>query len=198
MRTIYIAGPMRGYAKFNFAAFDKARDKLVAQGWKVLSPADLDRAIGFDENDETEPSKEFLNGAFDRDIKAIRKSDAIYMLSGWENSTGATAEYWVARWLHLEIIEEQESILSIAQRVTSGDRRRDYGSAKENHDKIADMWNTYLMIRKEHDGLISASDVAAMMILLKLARHANSPKKDNFTDIAGYAKCLSQIEGFES
>jgi len=81
--------------------------------------------------------------------------------------------------------------------ATSGDRRRDYGSAKENHEVIATLWNAYLAIRKEPWSLISASDVAAMMILLKLARHSNSPKRDNYVDIAGYARCLSQIEGFE-
>lgn len=89
------------------------------------------------------------------------------------------------------------SILEEAMEATSGDRRRDYGSAKENHESIATLWNAYLAIRKEPLGLISASDAAAMMILLKLARHSNSPKRDNYVDIAGYAKCLSQIEGFE-
>ena len=198
MKTIYIAGPMRGYPLFNFPAFDAARDKLKAEGWKVLSPADMDRAVGFDPTIDQEPSKQFLDEAFDRDIEAIRNCDAIFMLTGWEASTGATAEYWIARWLHLSIFQEKESILSIAQRVTTGDRRRDYDKATPNHERIAEAWNWYISNRKGANDAISALDVAHMMILLKLARACFTPTKDSYVDIAGYAKCASQIANFEA
>ena len=39
----YLAGPMRGYKDYNFPAFDAARDQLVKEGWRVISPADIDR-----------------------------------------------------------------------------------------------------------------------------------------------------------
>lgn len=45
-RRAYIAGPMRGYDRFNFPAFDAAKDRLIEMGWDVVSPADLDRAVG--------------------------------------------------------------------------------------------------------------------------------------------------------
>src|SRR5262245_23383467 len=55
-KKIYIAGPMRGYPSYNFPAFDEAEAALTAGGWRVLSPAAMDRAIGFnpdkDEADE--------------------------------------------------------------------------------------------------------------------------------------------------
>ena len=63
------------------------------------------------------------------------------------------------------------------------------------HKKIAEFWNVYLKIRKEPESAISPVDVANMMILLKLARHTETPKKDNYTDIAGYAYCASEILG---
>jgi hypothetical protein len=198
MKTIYIAGPMRGFPRFNFPAFDAARDRLVKEGWNVISPADMDREVGFDEHDKFEPSKQFLDMAFDRDIAAIKKSDAIYMLSGWEGSTGATAEYWLARWLHLSIFQEKESILSIAQRVTTGDRRRDYDKATPNHERIAEAWNWYIRSRKGANDELSPIDIAHMMILLKLARACFTPTKDSYVDIAGYAKCASQIANFEA
>ena len=44
---IYIAGPMRGYEKFNVPTFDLARDLWQEAGWNVISPADLDREHGF-------------------------------------------------------------------------------------------------------------------------------------------------------
>jgi hypothetical protein len=47
---VYIAGPMRGYDKFNFPAFDAARDRFTAMKWHVISPADIDRADNKDEN----------------------------------------------------------------------------------------------------------------------------------------------------
>lgn len=189
---------MRGKPLFNFPAFDAARDKLKSEGWNVISPADLDRAIGFDEKSTTEPTKEFLDAAFDRDIEALKKSDAIYLLAGWESSTGATAEYWVARWLHIAIHQEQESVLSTAIRVTTGDRRRDYDKATPNHERIAGAWNWYINARRDPMAPISALDVTQMMILLKLARACFTPTKDSYVDIAGYAKCASQISGFEA
>ena len=46
--TIYIAGKMRGIPYYNFPAFDAARDRLRECGFSVVSPADLDRDVGFD------------------------------------------------------------------------------------------------------------------------------------------------------
>ena len=41
----------------------------------------------------------------------------------------------------------------------------------------------------------SSRDVAAMMILLKIARAATSTKCDHWVDIAGYAACGGEIDG---
>lgn len=114
-KTIYIAGPMRGIKHFNFPAFDAARDHLKDRGWNTISPADLDRAIGFyekafpDDYDWIDLKKaDFdLNDAVDRDVKAIKECQAIYMLKGWEKSKGATAEKALAEWLGLEVLYEE-------------------------------------------------------------------------------------------
>ena len=45
--TCYIAGPMTGYPRFNFDAFDAARDDLRSDGYDVISPADLDIRLSF-------------------------------------------------------------------------------------------------------------------------------------------------------
>jgi hypothetical protein len=107
-KSIYIAGKMRGLVKFNFPAFDAARDRLLARGWEVVSPADMDRAAGFDENNTPESAitPEMMREFYKRDVEALGRVDAIYLLNGWANSVGATAEYWIAKWLNLEIIEE--------------------------------------------------------------------------------------------
>lgn len=92
---------------------------------------------------------------------------------------------------------KQETILEEAQRITSGDRQRDYDHPTPNHQRIADLWNAYLGIRRAPMADISPADVASMMILLKLARNVFTPKRDSATDIAGYARCLARIQGFE-
>lgn len=112
MKTIYIAGPMRGFKHYNFPAFDDAKEELEAKGWKVISPADLDRDRGFDPTtlpddhdwSSVDGLKHFkLKDAITEDVKAIRASDAIFMLPGWRQSTGATAEYHLAKWAGKEI-----------------------------------------------------------------------------------------------
>jgi len=116
MMRIYIAGPMRGYPYFNFAAFDDARDSLRLAGWQPVSPADIDREIGFDPFDRTWPwdyewecmdIADFdIDAAIRRDVDAVLSCDAIYMLRGWEGSTGARAERALAEWAGLDIITQ--------------------------------------------------------------------------------------------
>ena len=111
-RRVYIAGPMRGYPEFNFPAFDAARELALKRGFDPLSPADLDRASGV--NEHTDPditntakaAREFV----ERDIHALlslraEKGDAIALLPGWTDSTGASAEMCVARWLKLTVLD---------------------------------------------------------------------------------------------
>lgn len=113
-KTCYIAGPMRGIKWFNFPAFDEAAKVLAKQGYFPISPADIDRKNGFhpeelpEDHDwnvvpETGPT---LAQVVDRDIKAVLECDAIYLLKGWEKSTGARAEYAVARFKHAIVMLE--------------------------------------------------------------------------------------------
>lgn len=94
---------MRGYAQFNFPAFDAAERDLSSRGYAVLSPATLDRSIGFDPEQHTLEQFD-MREAVRRDVDAILQSDAVVMLPGWEESTGAKAEMGVARWLGLPVL----------------------------------------------------------------------------------------------
>jgi hypothetical protein len=116
--NIYIAGPMRGYAEFNFPAFRKAAEYLRAHGWNVFSPAekDIEHHDGVDiskgnlEGDEALAAKEHgfdLRRALDDDTTWIcRHADAIYMLRGWQDSKGAVAEKALADALGLKVYYE--------------------------------------------------------------------------------------------
>lgn len=92
----------------------------------------------------------------------------------------------------------KEGVLQEAIQITGGERQRDYGHAKLIHERIALMWNSYLSVRKNPSSPISGSDVSNMMILLKQVRNAQTPKRDNWVDIAGYSRCGAKIEGFEN
>ena len=111
---IYLAGPMRGKPNFNFPAFDFAAARLREQGYKVFSPADKDReeigaeafvnATG-DEDELARKSAYTINDALAADTLYIcREANAVALLPGWENSTGAQAERALAVALGLTII----------------------------------------------------------------------------------------------
>lgn len=124
--TIYIAGPMRGYPKWNFPAFDEARDRAKAQGWAVISSADLDREVGFTEDRETLDGFD-MEAAIDRDLAAIQGlepgRDAIAMLPGWENSKGARAEKAVAEWRGVEVVDARDFKLLTRVYTAVGEQR---------------------------------------------------------------------------
>lgn len=93
----YLAGPMRGKKHYNFPAFDAAAKDLREKGWEIISPADIDRDMGFDPVNGTgvEPS---LEECIKRDTVAVLDCEAIILLPGWEKSVGARAELALAEW----------------------------------------------------------------------------------------------------
>jgi len=107
---IYIAGPMRHKEFYNFPAFFAAEDLLEKRGWEVVNPAAIDLDNGIDpmafpeDHDwDREPDGVDINGIIVRDVAGVISCDAIYLLPGWENSTGAKAELAIAKWAGLDI-----------------------------------------------------------------------------------------------
>jgi hypothetical protein len=96
---------MRGYDRYNFDAFDKAQWTLEDAGHEVISPAQLDRDLGFDPDKTLEEQGFSVEEAMRRDVHAILKVDAIALLPGWEQSQGARTERTVAQALGLRIYE---------------------------------------------------------------------------------------------
>lgn len=112
---VYIAGPMRGRPQYNFQAFDKAKAEVENAAHIAVSPASMDRAIwGFDGYGElTKGMTPRSVIAFD--LTVLATCDAIYMLRGWEDSKGATAELAFAMAIGLKILYEdgaQESVIN--------------------------------------------------------------------------------------
>jgi hypothetical protein len=87
------------------------------------------------------------------------------------------------------------TILDEAAEIVAGPRRRAYGGPREGLGRIAGLWASYLADRPDARKALDAADVARMMILLKIARDAHRPSRDNLIDIAGYAECLEIVQG---
>ena len=82
----------------------------------------------------------------------------------------------------------RKEILAEDDRLTHGDREKNYGSALTNHQRIASLWSTFLQID------ISPAQVAICMGLVKVARLIETPNHlDSFIDLAAYAAISGEI-----
>jgi hypothetical protein len=114
---LYVSGPMTGLPEFNFPAFDAMSEFIEQRGMEAISPADHDRRVlaqnfgagrtpfafvhdvpGYAEGDVERYSKHTgaVHDLLVWDIAQIVEADGIVLLPGWENSTGAAHERYVA------------------------------------------------------------------------------------------------------
>jgi hypothetical protein len=85
---------------------------------------------------------------------------------------------------------KRAEILDTAKEYVTKDRAATHGEAEDNFRCIAALWNAYL----EPEAPITATDVAVMMTLLKIARiSSNETNADNWVDGAGYLACGGEI-----
>lgn len=78
----------------------------------------------------------------------------------------------------------RKECLDHAAKAVLTDRNAAYGEPEDSFGVIAALWSRYTGCD------ISTADVAAMMIILKLARVEGNPRHmDSWVDIAGYAAC---------
>ena len=84
-------------------------------------------------------------------------------------------------------ITKTEDFLREAMTITT-ERNKTHGDRITNHGNISQLWSWYL--KKE----ITASDVAMMMSLLKIARtKTGNPNKDDLVDGAAYLAIAGEI-----
>jgi hypothetical protein len=82
-------------------------------------------------------------------------------------------------------------VLERAISLIHGQRAKDYGDAKASFQRMADLVNPII---KKSDGKLTASDMALVMIQVKIARLQESPNHaDSWIDIAGYAALGAQL-----
>lgn len=91
-------------------------------------------------------------------------------------------------------VPEGQSILKEAEQLTHGDRAQSYGHPFDNYTRVAGLVN--ILLKDKLATELTASDLALVMICVKLSREMNFPKRDNLVDIAGYVwargRCLDE------
>ncbi len=195
--AVYLAGPMRGHVLYNFPAFDAAAELWRKQGWDVISPAELDRQVGFDETTDA-ATPEFMRGAMRRDLEAMLAVDAIVLLDGWQNSRGARAELAIAQWRGIPAYDWRTGLpaelpISLeAAGLVYGDRREAYGHPADDYARVVGAFNALTGLS------LTTAQGAIFMLCVKLARETHRPKRDNRVDIGGYAEVLDLIRQREA
>jgi hypothetical protein len=90
--------------------------------------------------------------------------------------------------------QRPETILEEAQRLVHGDRQQDYGHPADDYRRTGAMWEAILRDMPGvtlPPGTISPRIACLMMAAVKISREVNRPKRDNLTDLAGYAACAA-------
>lgn len=78
-------------------------------------------------------------------------------------------------------------ILDRANEIIHGKRNDEYGPAEKSFETIARFWTIYMKQSMSDRDYFTGSDIAMMMILLKVARTNDVPTDDSLIDICGYA-----------
>ncbi len=102
MKRFYLAGPMTGIEQFNFPLFHEVAAKLRAQGYDIVSPAELDspavQAAALKSKDgkldaQGKIAGETWGDILAKDVKLVADNiDGIILLPGWYKSRGANLE----------------------------------------------------------------------------------------------------------
>ena len=89
-----------------------------------------------------------------------------------------------------DILREAAGIVDGARNVQHGEKERSFAA-------IAELWSAYISSRKaDRIGPITPTDVAWMMVLMKIARaEQGSAIRDHFVDAAGYAAIAGELAG---
>lgn len=105
---VYISGRITGLPKAEYEAlFNAAEATLRAKGYEVITPIRINpEAAEIDPARHTEA--EIWEAHLKADIRELLKCNAIYMLSNWELSEGATLEHSIAQGVNIHVHYEVE------------------------------------------------------------------------------------------
>ena len=132
----YIAGPMRGMYRYNYAGFSRVEKLLTDHGIEAINPHTLDKeqtkfditALPDNTDWEKLPANLDLKDVVKRDLSALIECDIIVMLNNWQYSIGALAEENVARWANIPRTFEADIDINIKNNTLHEYLRSLYGS----------------------------------------------------------------------
>lgn len=93
---------------------------------------------------------------------------------------------------------ERVNILTEASNLITGQRQQDYGTPEENFQRMADFANILFAKNLKENIPLSPRQMADFMILLKVARTINTPTRDSYVDIGGYAGIAGELAKIDS
>lgn len=108
---IYISGPMTGYKDLNFSAFIKMEEQIVNNFYFVLvvNPVKIAQKV---------KSKKYVPNYEDylrEDLKYLIACDAVFLLPGWENSSGCEKEITVAKFLKIPCFSKYNDLIKFIE-----------------------------------------------------------------------------------
>ena len=93
MKSLYIAGQIKGIRNYR-ERFDAAERAAKNYGWAVLNPAKLPKGL---------PHDRYMPVC----LQMVNAADAVLLLDGWEQSTGATIEKLFAEYQGKKIYKQE-------------------------------------------------------------------------------------------
>lgn len=86
-----------------------------------------------------------------------------------------------------------KNVIDRARKII-GAHQDTHGDSLQTHADIAELWSAYLSVCMDEEITILPSDVAKMMVLLKMARSKNGDfNEDDYVDMIGYASLSCEI-----
>lgn len=179
---------------------------LLLETNKELKQENDDRTVSAIAAKERNRMLEIENEKLKKENEKLKKSYDILDLDKALNRSQEHCSKWYEKWVKMQSEQDshictREGILDQAKKCVCGQREQDYGTPESNFKIIANLWNDYLGLAENGDGVpifsiknITPTDVSMMMALLKIARIKNGGGSgDSFVDLAGYAACGGEI-----
>lgn len=95
---VYISGPISGTNDYK-QRFKKAQQELEAAGHEAINPVAVAEVL---------PASLNYNHYMTIDMAMLTAAEGIYMLKGWQESSGAIEEYKIAAATHKKVLFETQ------------------------------------------------------------------------------------------
>jgi hypothetical protein len=118
--TVYISGPVTGIPNGNKKAFSRASSDIARlkrnpslRDMKIINPLHIGRRVekAFAAKNAEPAWSDYMRAC----IKKLCGADCIYFLKGWNASTGARAERYIALMLGIQCADSMEDLRKILE-----------------------------------------------------------------------------------